>query len=52
VRFIPSKKASDAEMLPSLDPASERMGEFFVIAVGAVAMLLVVGIFDMVGLLP
>lgn len=46
MRLISSKKVSASEVL------SSRPGEFLVIAAGGLAMLLVVGIFDMVGLLP
>jgi len=52
VRLVSMKKISDSEMLASLARTSSRSGEFFVIAIGALAMLLVVGIFDVFGLLP
>lgn len=52
MRLISSKKISDSEVLASLGQTSSRSGEYFVIAVGGFAMLLVVGIFDMFGLLP
>ena len=52
MRLVSMKKISDSEMLASLARTSSRSGEFFVIAIGALAMLLVVGIFDVFGLLP
>ena len=51
MRLISSKKFSGSEALASLGRTSSRSGEFLVIAAGAFAMLLTVGIFDMLGLL-
>ena len=52
MRLISSNKISDSEVLASLGRTPSRSGVFFVIAVGGLAMLLTVGIFDMFGLLP
>jgi len=52
VRLISRKKFSDSKRLASLARASSRPGEYFVVAVGGFAMLLVVGVFDLFGLLP
>lgn len=52
MRFTSLKQFSDSEVLASLGRPSSRSGEFLVIAAGACAMLLVVGIFDLFGLLP
>jgi hypothetical protein len=52
VRLISLKRFLDSELLASLGQTSSRSGEFFVIAAGGFAMLLVVGIFDMFGLFP
>jgi len=49
---LASLKASAAEIQASLARASSRSGEYLVVAAGAAAMLLVVGLFDMLGLLP
>ena len=51
VRRIPLKKFRGAETLASLDHPAPQSAEFLVIAAGACAMLLTVGIFDLCGLL-
>ena len=52
MRLISLKRFSDTEVPASLGQTASRSGEFFVIAAGAFAMLLTVGLFDMFGLLP
>jgi hypothetical protein len=52
VRLVSAKKFSDSQVLAVLGRTPSRSGEFLVIAAGGLAMLLVVGLFDMCGLLP
>lgn len=52
MRLVSSKKFSESDALASFGRTSSRPGEFLVIAAGGFAMLLVVGLFDMFGLLP
>jgi hypothetical protein len=50
VRLVSSKKSADSAILTSLGQTSSPAREFFVVAAGGVAMLLVVAIFDLFGL--
>jgi hypothetical protein len=52
VRLISPKKPSDSEFPASLGRPPSRSGEYLVIAIGGLAMLLTVSVFDMFGLLP
>ncbi len=52
MRLVSLKKFADSEVLASLGRTASGTREFLAVAAGAVAMLLVVGIFELFGLLP
>ncbi|HLZ64804.1 MAG TPA: hypothetical protein VKQ29_01175 [Aliidongia sp.] len=51
MRLVPSKKAPAAQARALLDHGLSGASELLLIAGGGIAMLLTVGIFDMLGLL-